>query len=126
MSHTVEPIHALPSDIQKRLEELQHKDIEVIIHEICAKDRDNQFRRKVIVIELRDQSQNEQDKTSRKKLPPISRNLAFISMAFLWFSPWAQLWLGRKHPCQEDFSMLSLRPFQRHLVIRKRLHNRKS
>lgn len=53
--------------LKDRLEEMRHKDIELIIHEVCAKDRDNQFRRKVIVIELRDQSQNEQDKTSREK-----------------------------------------------------------
>lgn len=53
--------------LKDRLEEMRHKDVECIIHEVCEKDRDNQFRRKVIVIELRDLSHKEQDKTSRDK-----------------------------------------------------------
>jgi hypothetical protein len=55
-------------DLKDRVEEMHHRDIETIIHEVCAKDRDGQFRRKLIVIETRDLSQSEHDQTNNAKV----------------------------------------------------------
>lgn len=55
-------------DLNDRLQEMHHRDIETIIHEVCAKDRDHQFRRKLSVLTTRDLSQDESDKTSNAKV----------------------------------------------------------
>lgn len=54
-------------NLDSRVKEMRDKDMEFIIHDVCAKDRDNQFRRKLLVIDLRDKKHDEQDNTSRKK-----------------------------------------------------------
>ena len=42
--------------------------MELIIHEVCARDRDAQLRRKFTVIELRELNQDEQNQTSQAKV----------------------------------------------------------
>jgi hypothetical protein len=55
-------------DLQEHLAEAHDKDMESILLGVFEKDRENQFKRKVAFLDLRDQSQNEQDSTNEAKV----------------------------------------------------------
>jgi hypothetical protein len=67
MSKSVTMGHEDLFDLDGRIQNNKAKEVEAIILEVCAEERDNQWRRKVVQIDLRNLSQAEQDSESKKK-----------------------------------------------------------
>jgi hypothetical protein len=55
-------------DLDGRIEKMKIKEVEAIILEVCADDRENQWERKVVSIELRNLSQAQLDASNQQKV----------------------------------------------------------
>jgi len=55
-------------DLTSHREGMQNKDIDAIISEACARDREQHFKRKVTAFKLREATHGEQDKTNQAKV----------------------------------------------------------